>query len=168
MCERTGEAVTPVRCCCAMRAVAVYATTTYEVRINLDCRDGEAMCLEKHAHARNGNTLPQAAYHTTADNEVFHVRAGEQRRRRLFKNEDICFSMCVKKKHSKHLARWYVSPAASVRCWSGYRRSRPDSGGGDELYLPRNRKITKNEVETENSLRRFNIFFSNELDLDST
>jgi hypothetical protein len=75
-----------------MRAVAVYATTTYEVRINLDCRDGEAMCLEKHAHARNGNTLPQAAYHTTADNEVFHVRAARAASTTaLFKNEDICF-----------------------------------------------------------------------------
>ena len=94
VCERTGEAVTPVRCCCAMRAVAVYATTTYEVRINLDCRDGEAMCLEKHAHARNGNTLPQAAYHTTADNEVFHVRAGEQLDDGAFQNEDICFYVC--------------------------------------------------------------------------
>ena len=158
MCERTGEAVTPVRCCCAMRAVAVYATTTYEVRINLDCRDGEAMCLEKHAHARNGNTLPQAAYHTTADNEVFHVRAGEQRRRRRFSKMKIFVFMCVKKSIA---SIWQGGTSVQrLRYAVGrYRRSRPDSGGGDELYLPRNRKITKNEVETENSLRRFNIFF---------
>ena len=119
VCERTGEAVTPVRCCCAMRAVAVYATTTYEVRINLDCRDGEAMCLEKHAHARNGNTLPQAAYHTTADNEVFHVRAGEQRRRRRFSKMKIFVFMCVKKSIA---SIWQggtsVQRLRYVRCWS--------------------------------------------------
>ena len=80
----------------------------------------------------------------------------------LFKNEDICFFKCVLKKHSKHLARWYVSPAASVR----YAVGRGTVEAGPIAAVETNftyrgiEKSRKMKFETENSLRRFNIFFS--------